>query len=69
MEKQRTKTKKSAVEPKPSLALTFESFFAKCVFEGRLKSWQQLEIAAFFKDAGLRDKEDLDTYEAILKKY
>lgn len=55
--------------PKPSSQITFEMFFTKCVHEGKLKSWQRLEIAAFFKDMSLRDKEDLEIYEATLGKY
>lgn len=55
--------------PKPSSAITFDAFFAKCVKEGKLKSWQSKEIAVFFKDLGLREKEDLELYEETLKKY
>lgn len=54
---------------KPSSATTFDAFFAKCVKEGKLKSWQSKEIAVFFKDLGLREKEDLELYEETLKKY
>lgn len=54
---------------KPSSALTFEAFFSKCVKDGKLKAWQDKEIAAFFKDMKLRDKEDLEVYEAMLGKY
>lgn len=54
---------------KPSSQITFGAFFAKCVKEERLKSWQLKEIAVFFKELGLREKEDLELYEETLKKY
>lgn len=54
---------------KSSSEMTFEAFFTKCVHEGKLKDWQRLEIATFFKDMKLREKEDLETYEASLGKY
>lgn len=49
--------------------IPFELFFAKCVFEKKLKSWQRKEILAFFKDMKLREKEDLTVYEKILRKF
>lgn len=55
--------------PKPSSAITFDAFFAKCVRESKLKSWQYREIAVFFKDLNLKEKEDLEVYEETLKKY
>jgi len=54
---------------KPSQVMTFDAFFNKCVMEGRLKKWQRLEIAAFFRDLNLREKEDLELFETSLKKY
>lgn len=69
-QKQRAGDSKSLSKvEKPSSEITFEAFFTKCVFEGKLKSWQKLEIATFFKDAKLKDKEDLEVYEATLGKY
>ena len=74
MENQRQKTRAKDSMPekkaiKPSSALTMEMFIAKCIHEGRLKPWQDKEIAAFFRDMKLRDKEDLEVYEAMLGKY
>ena len=66
--KPRSNDSMSAKE-KPSSAITFDMFFIKCVKEGKLKHWQRNEIAAFFKDMKLTEKEDLKDYEAILTKY
>lgn len=70
------KRKKTSVDPsvpakenKLSSEITFDQFFVKCVHEGKLKHWQHNEIAAFFKDLRLKEKEDLKTYEAALVKY
>lgn len=68
--KSRAKVSKSSKEDKkPSPKVTFETFFFKCVIEGKLKSWQRKEIAAFFKDMKLKDKEDSEVYEEMLKRY
>jgi hypothetical protein len=56
-------------ERKPCSRITFEAFFHKCVFEGKLKVWQHKEIAAFFQDKKLKDKEDLEIYEETLSTY
>jgi len=73
MEKRRRKNRTNVSIPsevkKSNSEITFEAFFIKCVSEGKLKNWQQKEIAAFFKDLKLRDKEDLEIYEQTLKKY
>lgn len=44
-------------------------FLEKCVREGKIKPWQPAEIAAFFRDMKLKDKEDPKVYEETLKKY
>jgi hypothetical protein len=49
--------------------ITFDLFFEKCVREGKLKSWQRMEIEAFFKDHKLREKEDSKIYADTLAKY
>lgn len=68
--KQRSKVSESSKEDvKPSQQISFEMFFAKCVHEKKLKSWQYKEIAAFFKDMNLKDKEDLKVYEDTLGKF
>ena len=54
---------------KSNSEITFEAFFSKCVFDGKLKSWQRQEIAAFFKDKKLKEKENLDVYESTLALY
>lgn len=59
----------SSESKKLSQEIPFELFFAKCVFEGKLKYWQRKEIFAFFKDMNLREKEDLTTYEETLGKF
>jgi len=74
MEKRRRKDKGVSSSPqigakKLSSEVTFESFFVKCVREGKLREWQRLEIAAFFRDLKLREKEDLEVFEESLKKY
>jgi hypothetical protein len=67
--KQRLKVPEAAVEVKPSQQISFEMFFAKSIQEGKLKPWQHKEILAFFKDMGLREKEDLKVYEDTLGKF
>lgn len=50
--------------------IDFESFFHQCVAKGKLKAWQNREIAAFFfLDMKLRPKEDPKVYEAMLERY
>ncbi len=68
--KQRSRVSESSNEDvKLSQQISFEMFFAKCVHEKKLKPWQHKEIAAFFKDMKLRDKEDLKVYEDTLGKF
>lgn len=73
MEKKRKKSSvddSMSVKEKPSSEkITFDMFFVKCVREGRLKSWQHKEVAAFFKDMRLKEKEDSEIYEATLGKF
>lgn len=62
-------SKSSSEDEKPSQEISFELFFANSVREGKLKKWQHKEIAAFFKDMKLREKEDLKVYEDALGKF
>ena len=54
---------------KPVDAMSFRVFFHDCLSKGLVKSWQEREIHAFFKDLGLTDKEPVDTYKIALSKY
>lgn len=67
--KQRSGVSEASNGTKPSQEITFDLFFAKCVTEGKLRSWQHREILAFFRDLKLRDKEDLKVYEDSLGKF
>lgn len=49
--------------------VTFDAFFNRCVFDGRLKDWQRKEILAFFQDKNLKEKENLELYESTLALY
>lgn len=49
--------------------VTFKVFFSWCVITKRLAKHQEAEIYAFFRDQGLKDKEDKDNYLKILEKY
>jgi hypothetical protein len=69
MKKSRAKKPAELAPKKKSEPITFELFFAKCVREDKLKFWQREEIAWFFRDMRLRDKEDLEVYEEALKGY
>ena len=72
MEKRRRKKRRSdkdqAKKSGPELVL-MRRFLEKCVREKKIKPWQPAEIAAFFKDHKLKDKEDQKVYEETLKKY
>lgn len=68
--KQRLKIPEASIQvEKSSQEISFEMFFAKCVYEKKLKSWQYKEILAFFRDMKLKDKEDLKVYEDTLGKF
>lgn len=56
-------------EEKPSPQVTFDAFFNRCVWEGRLRDSQRKEIAAFFRDRNLKEKENLELYESTLALY
>ncbi len=67
--KERRRKPKAVKDAKPSPQITLDAFFHKCVFEGKLKPWQQHEITAFFRNLKLREKEELKVYEETLAKY
>jgi len=64
----KSKSKKSKTKKKPQ-GISFTSFFNDCVRRGALKTTQKAEISLFFKESGLKDKEDLKIYNETLKKY
>lgn len=49
--------------------MSFRVFFHDSLAKGLVKSWQEKEIHAFFRDLGLTDKEPADTYKIALAKY
>lgn len=67
----RKKSSKKATDKakKQDSKVTFKAFFSRCIILGKVKPWQENEIYAFFKTQNLKDKEDLDIYEEMLKKY
>lgn len=67
--KKKTLTRLKETSEKLSQEVTFETFFAKCVNDGKLQFWQHDEIAIFFKENRLRQKEDFQVYEDTLKRY
>ncbi len=71
MSKQRKGQSEKSIEIKEvkSESVSFTAFFQECLCKGLVKSWQEREIQAFFKDIGLKDKEPLDTYKIALVKF
>jgi hypothetical protein len=55
-------------ETKPDI-VSYSTFFQEVLGKGLVKSWQEREIYAFFKDIGLQDKEPLDKYKIALAKF
>lgn len=49
--------------------ISYALFFAAKVREGKLKAWQHDEVLSFFKDHGLREKEEPKVYEDLLGKF
>lgn len=54
---------------KVELVVSFQVFFQEALTQNLVKSWQEREINAFFKDLGLSDKEPADKYKDALNKY
>ncbi len=73
MEKRRKKGRKgdasSKSEQKSSSEVTLDQFLERAVHQGKIRPWQRKEIAVFFRDKKLKDKEDSKIYEETLKKY
>ena len=49
--------------------ISYRVFFNECLARGLVKSWQEREIHAFFKDLGLTDKEPKDKYKDAWVKF
>lgn len=49
--------------------VSYQEFFQECLAKKIVKSWQEREISAFFKDLGLSNKESADTYKIALNKF
>lgn len=49
--------------------VSYRVFFHEAQVKGLVKSWQEKEIHAFFKDMGLTDKEPSDKYKDALAKF
>lgn len=64
-----SKRKTKKVELPKVEYINFSQFFQRCVAQGVLKPFQEKELYAFFRDKGLRDKEDLDKFQKALKEY
>ena len=67
--KGRARVSRASPEVTPDSKVTFDWFFVRSVMNGKLKMWHKREIAAFFKDMKLNDKENLEVFESALKKY
>lgn len=57
------------VEIKALEKITFSAFFSQALNRQLVRTGQEKEILAFFKDLRLKEKEDLDTYLQALSKY
>lgn len=68
MSKKRSRKATKKVKKAPT-ELTFKAFFAQRVNLGLNREFEESAIWGFFKAQGLREKEDLDTYLTVLKKY
>lgn len=69
MRKRSKKVSKKAQPKKKSNEVTFKAFFSKCVNTKKLKEWQEDTVWAFMKKNGLKEKEDLDTYQKMLENF
>lgn len=49
--------------------ITMDLFLSEAVRLKLIKPWQIREIATFFREKKLRNKEDLETYKAALRDY
>ena len=67
--KRRVFTATDETQVKSVEVTSYRVFFHECLAKGLVKSWQEREIHAFFKDLGLTDKEPADTYKDALAKY
>ncbi len=52
-----------------SEVIPYRVFFFDCLAKGLVKSYQEKEIHAFFRDLGLQDKEPVDKYRDALTRY
>lgn len=69
MSKKRKITEPVETEVKPDEVTSYREFFHDSLAKGLVKSWQEREIHAFFRDIGLTDKEPTDTYKIALSKF
>jgi hypothetical protein len=69
MSKQPKSEKAKEVEKVKSEVVSYPAFFQEVLGKGLVKSWQEREIYAFFKDIGLQDKEPTDKYKIALAKF
>ena len=65
----RRKKGNSRKKPKLSSEITMDLFIEKAVLTGKIQPWQRKEIAVFFRDKKLKEKEDPEIYSATLAKY
>ena len=63
------KDKQPAKAPQKEEVIPFIAWFQKSVNKGQLNYWQESEIGVFFKEKGLKDSENPEKYEEILKLY
>jgi hypothetical protein len=74
MSKKRKSTKKDSgnsqdIKISDKNKMTFKAWFSRSVIMGLVKSWQESEIKAFFKDSSLNEKESQEIFDETLKKY
>lgn len=70
MSKGRKKSRKTIKKVKKrDSKVTFKAFFTRCIVLGQLKPWQEREIYEFFRAQDLKDKENIEVYQEMLKKY
>ena len=69
MARRKTKAKSTSPAKKKDTQVTFKAFFSQCVNLGKLKPWQEEVLRAHMLKNKLRDKEDLETYQKMLKEF
>lgn len=63
------KSKKVKVKKEVKIVQSYDVWFYNQVKVGKLRLVQKLEIMTFFKEKGLKDIEDPENYNEILKYY